>query len=460
MKNKINSFFILITILSITFFAGVTNANAATVSISSSASPSTVVVGNKVTITVRISSATSIGSWYYNLSYNSDYLRINSGSVTVADSAENSTTKSKTYTYSFTAVKAGSVTVAVKNASVLAFTDESSMAPSISNANVKIITQAQLEATYSSNNKLSALSISGGSLSPTFNTDVTSYAIELAPNTTTVNVAATAADGKTSIAGAGDIAVVDGANTINVVVTAQNGTTKTYTINATVKELSPIEVKIGKDTYTIARKKSLYEAPKDFTESSIKIGTEDVLAYTNNKVGTVLGLKDINGKVTLYLYDIKTKVYKPYNSITINGINLYLKEITDKSIIPLGYIKTTLKIAEQSIEAYNYKNDDNYYLINGVNTASGIETFYLYDKEKGTIQRFYNDQVIDINNDYNKMQLIAIIASAIAIILILINIISLIRKMAINPKKQSKDVLVQDSYIEVPNISRSNKKKR
>ena len=140
--------------------------------------------------------------------------------------------------------------------------------------------------------------------------------------------------------------------------------------------------------------------------------------------------------------------------------NCVVKEITDKSIIPIGYIKTTLKIADQSIEAYNYKNDDNYYLINGVNTANGIETFYLYDKEKGTIQRFYNDQVIDINNDYNKMQLIAIIASAIAIILIVINIISLIRKMAINPKKQSKDVLVQDSYIEVPNISRSNKKKR
>ena len=47
-----------------------------------------------------------------------------------------------------------------------------------------------------------------------------------------------------------------------VKVTAENGSVKTYVINVIVKKYNPIEVKIGDETYTVVRKKSLLEAPR------------------------------------------------------------------------------------------------------------------------------------------------------------------------------------------------------
>ena len=59
---------------------------------------------------------------------------------------------------------------------------------------ISIITQAQLEASYSKNNNLSTLSISGASLSPEFNKDILEYTAELDPDTTKANVSAEVED--------------------------------------------------------------------------------------------------------------------------------------------------------------------------------------------------------------------------------------------------------------------------
>jgi alpha-D-xyloside xylohydrolase len=78
---------------------------------------------------------------------------------------------------------------------------------------------------------LSALTTSVGTLSPAFNPSVTSYTVSLPIGTTTVTPTATKKDSKASVSGDGQVTLVNGKGTSTIVVTAEDNTTKTYTLN-------------------------------------------------------------------------------------------------------------------------------------------------------------------------------------------------------------------------------------
>ena len=69
-----------------------------------------------------------------------------------------------------------------------------------------------------------------------FRAGTTSYNVTVPNDVEKVNVYATAADGNAKISGTGDRNFNIGANALNVTVTAEDGTTKTYTINVTREE--------------------------------------------------------------------------------------------------------------------------------------------------------------------------------------------------------------------------------
>lgn len=82
---------------------------------------------------------------------------------------------------------------------------------------------------------LSALSVNTGTLDPTFDPNVTTYAVLVPTGTSSVTVSATTNDDNASVTGDGAINVSSGSGTATVVVTAEDGTTKkTYTVNITV----------------------------------------------------------------------------------------------------------------------------------------------------------------------------------------------------------------------------------
>lgn len=444
MKKKI--LIMSFILLSIFLFSPI-KVEAATAYIKATSSKSAVVAGNKITVTVRISSSTALGSWYYNLSYNSAYIRLDSGEVSVSDVVANSSTYSKTYTYTFTALKSGNINVSVKNAYVLSFDDEKNMSLSISPAVFKIMTQAELEATYSSNNYLSELTLDKGTLSPIFNKDTVNYTVELEPGTEKIIVGAKALDSKADINGAGEILLSEGLNTINVVVTAENGKTRTYKIDATVKELKPIEVTVADKKYTIARKENLYAAPINFNKITIKIGEEDVLAYQNEKIGVIVGLKAEDNTIGLYIYDKVKNSYEPYKSVNFKNINLCL--IDDNPKIPFGYKETKLEIETNLIKAWNYKNNKNYFLIYGINTENGEEGFYQYDKKNNVVQRFFDEQLKDLIGNDNFDKLIVYILAAIVGVLIIKDITILGVKIF----KKKEEPKIED-------ITRTNKKNK
>lgn len=81
------------------------------------------------------------------------------------------------------------------------------------------------------NNKLSALSVDGFSLTPTFSRDVTSYNLIVDASVTSVTVRASALDSSAVISGTGNIQLQSGNTDITVQVKAQNGTTSRYVIH-------------------------------------------------------------------------------------------------------------------------------------------------------------------------------------------------------------------------------------
>ncbi len=83
----------------------------------------------------------------------------------------------------------------------------------------------------SPNNRLSSLSISGYNITPGFSSDNYSYTVELPSNVNNVNIKANAADASATISGIGDIELNSSNSTVDIIVTAQNGTKEKYSIN-------------------------------------------------------------------------------------------------------------------------------------------------------------------------------------------------------------------------------------
>ena len=100
----------------------------------------------------------------------------------------------------------------------------------------------------SNNDKLSSLSITGGSIN--FNTDTLTYSTTIDSSSATIS--ATAADSNAVVTGTGNVSLNYGNNTFNITVRSEAGTTRTYTINvnrpdnrSTNNNLSSLSVDIG-----------------------------------------------------------------------------------------------------------------------------------------------------------------------------------------------------------------------
>ena len=89
-------------------------------------------------------------------------------------------------------------------------------------------TETPEEDPKSTNNNLSGLSVSTGTLSPEFNADTTEYTVTLPADATTISIDASAADEKAAVEGTGEHSLKAGTNEIAINVTAENGDVKTY----------------------------------------------------------------------------------------------------------------------------------------------------------------------------------------------------------------------------------------
>lgn len=423
--------------------------SAASGSISVSGS-SSAVVGNKVTVTVTLSSSTSIGSWQMALNYDKSYLQLVSstaeaGGTTMAASSA-SGVKSKSYTFVFKTLKTGSTRVSVSSYLAYAFSDLSEISLTSSSKNISIITQEQLEASYSKNNNLKDLTVTVGEevyeISPEFDADTLEYQVTVPTGTTSVTVDATRADSTASVDGDGEIEVTEGLNTIPIVVTAQNGEEKTYTLTINVEDQNPINVKVDGTDYTVVKSDTLLTAPTTFTQSSVEIDGFDIPAFVNDVIDyTLVGLKDSEGNISLYRYE--DGEYTLYNELSSKSYTLVPTAFAEE----LDYLKTTVEINGVTMDAYRYDEDSPLVIINALDLETGKEDLYLYDPASGAAVLF-DDSFIKNANQTIEYYTYVIIAFGGALFLMLILIFVLLHSTKKKQKKINQFIEKQEAKIE------------
>ena len=416
-------------------FPCIVNAASGSINIASS---STVVVGNKVTVTVTISSGTKMGSWQMSLNYDKSYLQLTNstardGGTFMIDYAEDPGVLKKTYTFTFKTLKSGTTKLSVDGYRAYVSSDLSALSLSANTKQIRIITQAELEASYSKNNNLSALEVEGFTLTPEFKTDILEYSVVVPENTKEVNIKATVQDKRASVNGIGTQAVNPGANKFSVVVRAQSGAEKTYVINVEVKDENPINVTVNGKNYTVVKIKENLPAASLYTETTININGFEIPAYKNDNTNLVLvGLKDEEGNISLYIYNKDKNEYQEYNEIGVNKITIY--PLTSNEEIK-GYKKDTITINGVKVDGYYYTKDSDYVIIYGINVETGDKGFYMYDKKMQSLIKYNDEYIIDLNKKIELYSYIIIGFSGVFILMIIIMIV-LAKKKSGKKKKQ------------------------
>jgi len=404
---------------------------------------STAVVGNKITVTVKLSTG---DAWQVDLNYDKSYLQLVSGggeaggTYMVNTSTGNSARK---YTFTFKALKKGNTTVKIGSHYVVAG-DGSTVDMSAGSKSIKIMTQEELEASYSKDNNLKGLEVEGYEITPQFSKDVTEYSVNVPEGTETITIKTKKSDSKASVSGDGTVEVTPGLNTFNIIVKAENGSEKTYTLNVDVVDQNPINVEVDKVNYTVVKLRQNLVAPANYEESTVVINEFEIPAYYSEATKyTLVGLKNEAGEISYFIY--AEGKYTKYIEVNSKDLILYPLKATD---VPKGYDVVTIKINEQEVEAY--KNEDNI-LVYGMNIINGNKGFYKYDKKEQTFQRF--EIVEETNNMLYLTIALGIVSGLLLILLILVGSNSkkktkLIKKFEeLQNKKSSKKNIVKDENI-------------
>lgn len=402
MKKSKNLLIILLFIV----FIGVGKVNAFSISANSSTYLNS-------TVAVKVEAKGLIGR--FDISSSNESVLAGSDSKWIEDD---------TITVYFTAKSVGSATITVNAFDVSdtegnAYTGSRSVTINV----VKKSTTPSIDVNpiYNKNNYLSNLSIEGYELTPDFDKETLEYSVTLEPGTENIVVNASVEDKTASVKGIGEVSVTEGINTINIVVTAENGNERTYKILATVEEKDPINVEIDGKNYTVVKKRELIGNKDGYIEATVKISEFEIPALYNEvtKV-TLIGLKDEEGNIKLFSYDTKNGKYNEYKEFTFDLMNLYIHENKDSK-----YKKVNIKINEIDVVAYELEGIDDYYLLYATNTSTGHEGYYLYDTKENSVQRYDTTLLENITKEKDKYFAIVIVLSCVCFLTMLFLLIEI-----------------------------------
>lgn len=399
--------------------------NAANLNLNVSSNLNRVLVGNTFNVTVTVSSNEPLGSWEYTISYDSKIVKLTSGEPRIVEYG-NGKLKSKSYNYTFKALRSGNAKISTKAQGGYSWKEEK-MGIVPSEKVIRIITNEELIASYSKDNYLKSLTIDNYKINPVFSKDVLEYSVNVPNSVEKVKIKAEVNDNKSSLSGDGEKDVSEGDNKFEILVTAENGSQKKYILNVIVQDPNPITVELpnGKKGVIVKRISSL-EQPSTYKETKIKINNEEIPAFISDITNlTLVGIKNENNDIKLYIYDEDEDTYTLYNEISFNGVILFPKEFKD---YPKDYAKYKIKINEEDVIVYKYKDESDFYLIYGQNIETGEEHLYQYDSVEKTLSRYNDKELTNAKNQLNKLLLVVLFLSIMAIILIIILIIVLINK--------------------------------
>lgn len=412
-------------------FAFTIQVNAESANISVSTSKSKVTVGSTFSVTTKITSSYTLGSWEWTLDYDKKIFKLVSGGNVYFFSDYGENNRSKTWTLK--AISKGSGKVTVKSAGGYA-KNENRLTISKGSKTVKVITQAELEASYSKDNTLKYLSVDGQELSPSFSKDETNYKVEVPSDTTKIKINANKNDSTASVSGDGEHEVSEGENKFVVTVTAENGSTKEYIIIVNVIDPNPINIKINDKNYVVVKRTSSIEKPEDYEFKEIELDEQKVPSLYNEVTKlTLLGLKDEEGNIKLYLYNKNDNSYKEYNEISFEKIKILPLDIDKK--FDNSYKQKNIKINDIEIKVLAQK-DSEYAIVKGKDLTTGKDNYYLYDSKTNTVIRYTDEMTKSYKEKIKMYTEIIVFLGAETTIIIFILICILLSKVRKNKKRK------------------------
>lgn len=173
----------------------------------------------------------------------------------------------------------------------------------------------------SNNNYLSSLKIEGYELDKNFNKNNTEYEAYVPYNVEKVNIIGNVEDNSATLSGTGEKQLVVGDNKISLVVTAENGTKKTYIVNVIRKDAND-DTSLSKIEVTDSNKNKVS------------------LVY-DEKTKTYTG--DISSEITFVSFDIKC-----------SGEDCFVEELSSESV-KYGKNEFKFKVVSQNGNTEEYK---------------------------------------------------------------------------------------------------------
>lgn len=294
MKKKI-SIIILSIVIGVISIIGVISAKASDNGISITINcPSTATAGAQINCTINSSSNISLAGVFAKYNFSTGILFNN---LTTANGFTNPSGSNSTgFTIMNTNGFSGNVTLGTLQVTIPSNATSNqiykigltSINPSDVNYNDYFLQDVSSDVRIISNNdKLSSLSITGGSIN--FNTDTLTYSTTIDSSSATIS--ATAADSNAVVTGTGNVSLNYGNNTFNITVRSEAGTTRTYTINvnrpdnrSTNNNLSSLSVDIGNISFN--KDTTSYKLTTKSSSVNISASKEDSRASITGDIGS------------------------------------------------------------------------------------------------------------------------------------------------------------------------------
>lgn len=451
MKKKLGVIITLLT-LCICLMTPQMHAKAASGKTTIAVSASSLNIGQTVTVTAKALSASG-DSAYANmvLTYDAGILEFVSCNATYGGGGGSISVASDSFSVTLKAISAGKASISLSATDgVIYGTEEEldSMAGSSTSVTVKNEAAGSNTgnnnntgsntntAALSADNSLKALTISPGTLSPAFKGSTTKYTATVDNSVTSIAVSATPVNEKATIESVtGNTNLAVGANVVQIVVKAENGTTATYKITVTRQAagttgsettttggengddgnvdsetpedteevdttetpVSAADVVINNTTYHIADNFTEEQIPSDFTEATVNFRGAECRGLTFNK-GTIslIYLETDNVDATtgrFFIYDETRDVVYDFMKFTAGESSYAIPLLAPlDSVLPESYVQVSLQMPENTVmTAYQLPAEDgeeasDFYIFYGVN-QDGTEGWYQYDAAEGTYQR-------------------------------------------------------------------------
>ena len=366
-------------------------------------------VGQEVNVNVKISSLSgeALGRSSLMLSYDPNVLEFVSGadasggagSVSVRQTAEAGTQTMAT-SLTFRALQAGSTQITVSTQEVYDADEQIVTIDRLGNSTVTVAAEAGASADAG----LKSLKVSPGSLTPEFSADVTEYSVSVGPDVTKLAVSAEASDEAATVTVNGSSNLQMGENTVNCVVTAADGQTKTYVIHVTKTEggaeaggavaAGDLTVVIDEAQYSVAHSFDVTTLPEGFEGFTYNYKGQDIMAGKGiQKDLLLLCLVNGDGQGAFFIYDEAVDAFFPYMEVSTSPKSVIVLQPDESVTVPAGFTAGIMNLpGGGQVEGWVPAGEENpkYMIFYGMNW-NGTKDFYRYDLEENTIQRYFQD---------------------------------------------------------------------